>query len=169
MCTRLSPLRIHLTKWLCYENCFTPSRKEGISCSLFPLVSHPSLSSPKVVTFPRTQALESGVSSTCPKTHFTYLQVRSGHKVSLVEASMYFLDPLNSLDHNWDCLNFYLDWGNLFWKGALILSLFSWEPWILGPSKRTGVSCRFHTQICTLKTQVWHVSQRDKEQHIWHL
>ena len=25
---------------------------------------------------------------------------------------MYFLDPLNSLDHNWNCLNFYQDWGN---------------------------------------------------------
>ena len=26
----------------------------------------------------------------------------------------------------------------------------------------------FQTQICTLRTQVWHVSQRDKEQHVCH-
>ena len=45
-----------------------------------------------------------------------------------VKASVYFLDPLDSLDYNWDCLNFYQEWGTLFWKGALILSLFSWDP-----------------------------------------
>ena len=37
---------------------------------------------------------------------------------------MYFLD-LNSLDHNWDCLKFYLNSENPSWKGVLILSLFS--------------------------------------------
>ena len=81
---------------------------------------------------------------------------------------MYFLDPLNSLDHSWDCLEFCRDWGNPSWKNALTLSLFSWESQIQGQSKRTGGSWRFHTQICTLRTQVWHVSQRDKEQHVWH-
>ena len=38
----------------------------------------------------------------------------------------------------------------------------------MGQSKRREGRRRFHTQICTLRTQVWHVLKRDKEQHIWH-
>ena len=81
---------------------------------------------------------------------------------------MYFLDPLNSHDHNWNCANFYLDRGNPSWTCVLILSLFSWEPQIQGQSKRTRGNQKFHTQICTLRTQVWNILQRDKEPHIWY-
>ena len=49
---------------------------------------------------------------------------------------MYFLDPLNSLDHNWDCLRFYWNWAHPSWKDSLIISLFSWELQIQGQSKR---------------------------------
>ena len=94
------------TAWL-------PVGRRAISCSLFPLVSYPNHSSPKVVASPKTQAIESGV-SICPK--YISLQVKSWSKVSPVKASMYFLDPLNSLNHSWNCLNLYQDWGNPSWK-----------------------------------------------------
>ena len=63
---------------------------------------------------------------------------------------MYFLDSLDSLDHNWYCLNFYRDRGNPSWKGALTLSLFSWESQIKRWGMRTGGSWRFHTSSAPL-------------------
>ena len=77
---------------------------------MFPLspVSRSGHSSQKVVASPKTQVFESGV-SVCSKTYIASHQVRSEDKVSPVKSSMYFLDPLNSPDCNWDCLKFYQD------------------------------------------------------------
>ena len=50
-----SILRIHLTKWLCYRNCLTPSSKEDYFMLPLPLVSRSSHSSPKVIASSQTR------------------------------------------------------------------------------------------------------------------
>ena len=65
-------------------------------------------------------------------------------------------------------LNFYWDQGNRSWRWgcSLTFGLVSLEPWVREQSRRSGGSWRFHTQVCTLRMQVWHVSQRDQMQYI---
>ena len=100
-------------------------RSRAISCSFFPLAFKPFIS--KSSSFPSNSSSQVRHQH-LPQDILYISPISSQNKVSPIKASMYFLGPLNSLDHNRDCLNFYQEWGNLFWKGALILSLFSWDP-----------------------------------------
>ena len=108
VCGCLSPSRIRPAKQLCYWNYLAPNWKEGYF--VFPLspclMSNPFIS--KSSNFPPNSSFL--VRSQCLSQDIHYIsRSKVISKVSPVKSSMYFLDPLNSPDRNWDCLKFYRD------------------------------------------------------------
>ena len=88
---------------------YLPVWRRALLCFFFALAFKPFIS--KRSSFPQNASFRVRIQCLVQDTT-TPFQVRSYSKISPIKLFLYFLNPLNSLECNWYCLNFYRDWGN---------------------------------------------------------